>query len=150
LGSLKHDDDSAGSRQQQHNFTANAPTVFAPYNFNGRGDEWTANFTNLMLDLHYQPFGYSGNDTSATPSDYYNDTFKYASSFTRRKGGSNLLRADIVFWGWFIGGHHVLAPNWAERCTLFTPTCSLGLQIVHLLVCSSAMSCWARACHYRT
>ena len=28
------------------------PTITAPFHFNGRAD-WDANFTNLMLDLHY-------------------------------------------------------------------------------------------------
>lgn len=70
------------------------PTIMAPFNFNGRAD-WDANFTNLMLDLHYQPFGPNGNDTRLGAADYYNSTFADASSFTRLKGGSNLLRVDI-------------------------------------------------------
>jgi hypothetical protein len=110
------------------------PTVMAPMNFNGR-DVWPANFSNVMLDLHFQPFGYFGNDSryncykkstvdrvvpsqyshsflqnltrpksycSAGAADYYNNTFVYASDFTAHKGGSNLLRADEVFWGWYV------------------------------------------------
>ena len=70
------------------------PTIMAPMNFNGRA-EWTSNFTNMMLDLHYQPFGLNGNDTSMGAADYYNSTFADASSFTRLKGGSNLLRVGV-------------------------------------------------------
>ena len=39
---------------------------------------------------------------SAGAADYYNNTFVYASDFTAHKGGSNLLRADEVFWGWYV------------------------------------------------
>ena len=92
----------------------NGPTIFAPFNMNGRSD-WPANFTNVMWDLHYQPFGYYGNDTSQGAADWYNATFSSATAFTVLKGGRNLLRADVVFWGWYSGGHHLLAEQWQER-----------------------------------
>ena len=66
-------------------------------------------------DLHYQPFGYYGNDTSLGPADWYNTTLRAASDFTVLKGGRNLLRSDVVFWGWYIGEHHMLASRWEER-----------------------------------
>ena len=73
--------------------------LFGPMGFNGRVD-WPVSFTNLMFDLHYQPFGYGGNDTAAGAMDFYNVTTSLSSSFATAQNGSNLLRCDVVFWNW--------------------------------------------------
>ena len=120
VASKTDDDDDVNSGVA--GLAASSTVIFAPMNFNGRAD-WPGNFTNLMFDLHYQPFGFYGNGTQ--PVDYYNVTTSYASAFTTLKKGSNLLRCDVVFWNWIGPDSHNcgataadnrgLCKNWRQR-----------------------------------